>query len=202
MTRAQLTELGYIVPIATVPSILQHGILSHNRAAKLPHQDIAMQEVNDYRATVIVPAPGGGRKLHEYANLYICPRNPMLLKRSNIREQLCVLRVSPTVIDIPGAIVTDANAGSKYTKNYKPLPEGLSIVNYERTFADWWAHPDNRIEFYRHSSQKCAEVLVPNVVPANYITGAYVCGQTAQASLAVVSNGLAATINTHLYFIN
>ena len=122
MTRDQLTELGYIVPIATVPSILQHGILSHNRAAKLQHQDIALQQVNDYRATVIVPAPDAGRKLHEYANLYICPRNPMLLKRSHMREQLSVLRVGPTVIDIPGGIVTDANAGSKYTKNFKPAP--------------------------------------------------------------------------------
>jgi len=30
MTRDELRELGYIAPIATVPSILQHGILSHN----------------------------------------------------------------------------------------------------------------------------------------------------------------------------
>lgn len=136
MTGAQLLELGYIVPIATVPSILEHGILSHNRAAKLKHEDIAMQEVNDYRATVIVPTPRGGRKLHDYANLYICSRNPMLLKRSNMREQLCVLRVRPTVIEIDGVVVTDGNAGSKYTRNFKPAPEGLSIVNYERTFAD------------------------------------------------------------------
>ena len=164
MTRQQLTELGYIVPIATVPSILQHGILSHNRAAKLQHEDISLKQVNDYRATVIVPAPGGGRKLHDYANLYICPRNPMLLKKTDMHEQLCVLRVNANAIDIPGAIVTDANAGSKYTKNFKPAPGGLSLVNYERTFADWWAHPDNRIEFFRHSAEKCAEVLVPNVV--------------------------------------
>jgi hypothetical protein len=202
MTREQLHELGYIVPISTVPSISELGILSHNRAAKLQHQDIALQQVNDYRATVIVPAPGGGRKLHEYANLYICPRNPMLLKRSNMREQLCVLRVSPTVIDIPGVIVTDANAGSKYTKNFKPAPDGLSIVDYDRTFAEWWNHPDNQIEHWRHSLQKCAEILVPNVVPAAYITGAYVCSQTAKAGLEGVANGLAATINKHLFFMN
>jgi hypothetical protein len=202
MTRDQLTELGYIVPIATVASILQHGILSHNRAAKLQHQDIALQQVNDYRATVIVPAPGGGRKLHDYANLYICPRNPMLLKRSNMREQLCVIRVSPSVVDIPGVIVTDANAGSKYTKNFKPAPDGLSIVDYARTFAEWWNHPDNQIDHWRHSSQKCAEILVPNVVPAACITGAYVCSQTAMAGLEAVANGLAVTINKHLFFMN
>lgn len=199
MTRSQLVELGYIVPIATVPSILQHGILSHNRAARLQHQDIALQQVNDYRATVIVPAPGGGRKLHDYANLYVCPRNPMLLKRSGMREQLCVLRVSPDVIDLPGVVVTDSNAGSKY-RTFKPAPGGLSIVNYERTFADDWRHPGNQIEFWRHSAQKCAEVLIPNVVPVKYITGTYVCSEGAQASLEAVANGLAVTINKHMFF--
>ena len=201
MTREQLTELGYIVPIATVSSILKHGILSHNRAAKLQHEDIALKEVNDYRATVVVPAPGGGRKLHDYANLYFCPRNPMMLKRSGVREQLCVLRVSSDVIDIPGAIATDANAGSKYTKNFKPLPDGLSVVDYDRTFADDWRHPGNQIEFWRHSSAKCAEVLVPNVVPVKHITGAYVCSETAQASLEAAANGLAVFVNKDMFFL-
>ena len=101
MTRDQLTELGYIVPIGTFPSIRQLGILSHNRAAKLQHEDISLKQVNDYRATVIVPAPGGGRKLHDYANLYISPRNPMLLKRSNMREQLYPLLRNETATFAP-----------------------------------------------------------------------------------------------------
>src|SRR5260370_41922444 len=99
MTRAQLVELGYIVPIATVPSIRQHGILSHNRAAKLQHEDISHKKVNDYRAAVKVPAPGGERPLHEYANLYICARNPMLLSRTSMHAQLCVLRVRSNALD-------------------------------------------------------------------------------------------------------
>jgi hypothetical protein len=139
--------------------------------------------------------------LHDYANLYICPRNPMLLKRSNMREELCVLRVSPTVLDIPGAIVTPSNAGSKYTRTFKPAPGGLAFVDYERTFADWWTHPGNQIEEWRHSSQKCAEVLVPNLVPPTYITGAYVCSEAAQASMNIAVDGLAVTIHRHLFFL-
>src|SRR5947209_19956000 len=110
MTRDELHELGYIAPIATVPSILELGILSHNRAKKVDHRDIALQEVQDRRAKVIVPAPGGGRRLHDYANVYICPHNPMLLKKKAIHDEICVLRVSPAVLDIPGAVVTDMNA--------------------------------------------------------------------------------------------
>src|SRR5262245_8832270 len=137
MTRAQLKELSYIALIETVPSIQKHGVLSHNRAAKVVHQDIAHPEVNSRRASVVVPAPGGGRKLHDYANLYVCPRNPMLLSRTLMHERLCVLRVNANAIDISGAVVTDSNAGSKYVK-FSPAPGGLSIVDYERTFADWW----------------------------------------------------------------
>lgn len=55
MSRADLSELGYIVPIATVPSILNGGILSHRRAASVSHHSIASEEVRDRRSKVIVP---------------------------------------------------------------------------------------------------------------------------------------------------
>lgn len=67
MKRSELTELHYITPIANVPSILRQGILSHNRAKRVQHQSVAMNEIQDRRAKVTVP---GGKKLHEYVNLY------------------------------------------------------------------------------------------------------------------------------------
>src|SRR6266446_5037836 len=102
MTRDELDELGYIVPIETVPSILKRGILSHRRATNIPHESIALEGVQDRRAKVIVP---NGRPLHEYANLYICPRNPMLFKRHDIHARICVLRVSSDVLGIPNVVV-------------------------------------------------------------------------------------------------
>src|SRR2546425_4346574 len=74
----ELLELHYITPMENVPSILAQGILSHRRAGKLRHQSIAMPEVQARRAGRIVP---GGRPLHDYVNLYICARNPMLYVR-------------------------------------------------------------------------------------------------------------------------
>ena len=198
MTRDELQELGYIVPIETVSSILKRGILSHVRGQKIAHKDISLGDVQDLRSKVIVPAPGGGRRLHEYANVYICPRNPMLLKRSGMHEELCVLRVSPAVLDIPGTVVTDMNAGSKYA-HFAGAPGGLSIVDRERTFADWWTHDDQRDQ-WRHSAQKCAEVLVLNVIPPAHITGAYVSAESAREALTVVAAGLSVTINKHMFF--
>jgi hypothetical protein len=197
VTRAELEELGYIVPIATVPSILRRGILSHRRADSVSHESIALQGVQDHRAKVIVP---NGRPLREYANLYICPRNPMLLKRRDIHDQICVLRVSSDVLDMPNVVVTNSNAGSKYVR-FSPAPGGLAIVNRDRTFARWWKHPDDQIEQWRHSAQKCAEVLVPDVVPVRYINGAYAsCEESNQALVAVGFNS-PVVITGDLFFL-
>jgi hypothetical protein len=196
MTRAELHELGYIVPIATVPSILQHGILSHRRAERIAHVSIALPGVQDRREKVKVP---NGRMLHEYANLYICPRNPMMLTKREIHEQICVLRVSPDVLDVPNVIVTDSNAATKLVR-FRPAPEGLAIVDRARTFAQWWTHPDDPIEQSRHKAQKCAEVLVPDVVVAQKITGAYVsCVQSQQALVALAPN-LPITVDGDIFF--
>lgn len=195
MTRAELRELGYIAPIATVPSILQIGILSKRRAERVAHHSIALQDVQILRAKKVVP---NGRPLHEYANLYICPRNPMLLKKSDIHDTICVLQVSTEVLDIPGAVVTDSNAASKYV-SFKPAPEGLAIVSRDRTFAEWWTHQD-QIEQWRHSAQKCAEVLVPDMIPARYVLGAYVSGEIGQQRLRHLAPNLPITIDAGLFF--
>ena len=156
MERDELQELHYIAPVYNVRSILRHGILSHRRAEKLPHESVAMQELQDRRVSKSVP---GGKRLHEYANLYICGRNPMLYKRLDQHEQICVLSVSTDVLDLRGVVVTDRNAGSDYVQ-FRPAPGGLSIVNQELTFADSWTSAD-QIDYWRRKAAKCAEILVP-----------------------------------------
>jgi hypothetical protein len=196
MTRAELHELGYIVPIRTVPSILQRGILSHRRAEGVEHESIALQEVQDLRARVTVP---NGRALHEYTNLYICARNPMLYKRKDRHSEITVLRINSDVLDLPNTVVTDSNAGSKYVR-FSPAPSGLAIVDGHRTFARTWKHPNDQRDEWRHSAQKCAEVLIPNVVPVRYITGAYVACDLSQRNLQILAPNLPITIDADLFF--
>lgn len=195
MRRDELRELGYIVPIATVPSILQTGILSHRRAARIAHSSIALENVQDRRSAVVVP---NGRALHEYANLYICPRNPMLLRRSDIHEDICVLRVSADVVDLPNVVITDSNAASKYAR-FKAAPGGLAIVDRDRTFAEWWTH-DDQVEQWRHSAAKCAEVLVPDLVSPEYVIGARVSCRRSLEALNAVAAEFAIEMNAHLFF--
>jgi len=194
--RDELTELHYIVPITNVASVLQHGILSHVRCQAIPHESVAMQEIQDLREGVRVP---GGRRLHEYANLYICARNPMLYKRRGQHEELCVLRVSSDVIDLPGVVVTSGNASSQWVR-FGGGVAGLGIVDQARTFAEFWTHQDP-IEYFRRKSAKCAEVLVPDRVAPQLIVGAYVSGDVGRAALRTANAALQATIDKHLFFL-
>lgn len=196
MNRDDLNELHYITPIVNIGSILEHGILSNRRVAKLQHQSVAKQEVQNLRAMVRLP---GGHALHEYANLYVCARNPMLYKRQGVHRSLCVLKISTSVLDRPGVIITDQNAASGY-RRFSPAPGGLSIVNQERVFAEYWTHPENPIDEWRHKSEKCAEVLVPDSVDPSYIFGAYVSNAGTSASLTQQAPGLQVIVNTHLFF--
>jgi len=106
--------------------------------------------------------------------------------------------VSVKVLDIPNVIVTDGNAASKYV-SFRPAPAGLAIVDRDRTFAEWWTH-DDQIEQWRHSSQKCAEVLVPDVVPAPYVIGAYVSCDDSRQRLHRLAPNLPITVNADLFF--
>jgi hypothetical protein len=195
--REDLEELHYITPISNIPSICELGILSNRRAAQVKHASVAMAEIQDRRSKVTVP---GGRRLHEYANLYICGRNPMLYKRRAQHEQLCVVTVSPEVLDLAGVVITDANASADglYVK-FVPAPAGLRIVDQELTFAEYWTHPD-AIEYYRRKSKKCAEVLVPDGVDPKFLTGAYVSCDQALAAFDEHGVELEATVNRYLFF--
>jgi hypothetical protein len=122
----------------------------------------------------------------------------MMYKRQAQFKELCVLRISTDVIDLPGVVVTDGNASGDYVR-FSAAPKGLAIVNRDWTFADDWRDPD-QIQYFRKKAAKCAEVLVPDKVEPAYITGAYVACQEAQAVLEGLAKGVAVEINSHLFF--
>jgi hypothetical protein len=194
--RGDLAELHYLTPIVNVPSILEHGILSHQSAQDIEHQSVAMEEIQDRRARVVVP---GGRRLHDYVNLYFHARNPMLYKLLAYRSSLCVLRVSADVLDLPEVVVADKNASSDYVR-FAAAPDGLSIVDKELTFAEDWTHPDP-IQGFRRKSARCAEVLVPHRVAPEHVQGAYVAHEAARQEMETRAPMIPVTVNRHLFFL-
>jgi len=174
---------------------MERGLLSNHRAKALKPVSLAMTEVQDLRARKRVP---GGLRLHEYVNLYVCARNPMLYKRLGHRHDACVLSVSPDVLDIDGVVVTDQNAASKYVR-YGSGSSGLAIVDRDLTFAEYWTDDDPVTQF-RRSSAKCAEVLVPNRIQSTFIQAAYVCSSVPRGKIEALGLRIKVIENSPLFF--
>jgi ssDNA thymidine ADP-ribosyltransferase DarT-like protein len=196
MQRDDLQELHYIAPMQNLLSIMNLGLLSNRRSKAVDAISIALESVQDRRAVKRVP---GGRPLHEYVNLYINAQNPMLFRRINMHGTICVLSVSPAVLDLPGVVVTDQNAASNYVR-FAGGANGLAIVDGALTFAEFWTHPEDAIQEWRHKSAMCAEVLVPDVVPPRFVTGAYVSGPAAARNFGAIGLALGSCINRALFF--
>lgn len=167
-----------ITAIENIPSIIENGILCYNAVRRLPHSSIAINTVQDRRDRVIIP---NGLRLHRYANLYFDYNNPMLYKRKDIAEQICVLAVDASIMDHPDCIFSDRNAATDLVKFY-PASEGVNEIDFEKVFAKYWTH-DNHYEYLNHKAIKCAEILVPQCVPYDYIIGAYVVSASAKDAL-------------------
>ena len=197
MDRSDVTELYYITPIANVPSLMKHGILSHNLSVNVSHASVAMQEIQDKRKDKVIP--GTDRKLHDYANLYFDAHNPMLSKVRRRNKEICVLRISATVLELPGVIISDQNAASGYARFY-PEKDGLMAIDKDTVFATFWLHPENLVAKWRHGSAKCAEVLIPNRIEPKYILGALVANQTALESLKKPERELPVDIKGDIFF--
>lgn len=192
----RVTELHSIMPIANIASVMTHGILSHQGAARLEHADVSLADVQDRRANKSVP---GGLRLHQYANLYFWARKPMLYKRKERHEHLCVLRLSTDIFRLDGIVFTDRNASSDYVRFYR-VQDGIEGMDFDKIFAEDWRHPGDEIEYYRHRSIKCAEVLVPGRVEPQFITGAYASGEVTRNALAAAGFRLPITVNANMFF--
>jgi hypothetical protein len=191
-----ICEFHYIISLDNIASILRHGILSHAEIERrgIARTDISMLEVQNKRGGIQVPK---ALKLHEYVNLYFDARNPMMYKRKE--DNVCILRISPDVLKIDGVVITDQNAASAYVRFFDT--SSISELKLAFIFARDWRHPDNEILGHQHRSAKCAEILVPYVIPQEYIIGIYVKNQAQIISLEQQGfESGKATINPDMFF--
>jgi len=198
MNRRDINELHFITAIKNVPSIMKHGIVSHNRSKQLKIEVCDISEPGVQARRAVKKIPGTNRRLHDYANLYFDAHNPMLSARRSENSQICVLRVKKTVLDIEGVVITDQNAARPCW--FKTVDEGLPLLKKDEVYAVWWTDDDDDYwEYERKKGIKCAEVLVPDYVPSDYIIGAYVDSEETLIKLCEVS-GINAIIKCELFF--
>jgi hypothetical protein len=194
LQRSDIHELHYICSMANLPSVMRHGILSHQRAAAVQHVSVASEEVQARRAAKVVP---NGRPLHQYANLYIDARNPMMYVLKDRHLDLCVVRVAPEVLDLDGVVIADGNAAGWMTR-FGPSPRGLTAIDRDKVRAEWWNTS------YEAKRVRCAEVLVPDVVPPRLLKGVYVSSEAARQrylKLDLTEPRLPATLDERMFYI-
>jgi len=194
--RDDLKELHYITHVANLASIARRGILCHKRVARIQHEDVSLAGVQDRRSGVRVP---NGLLLHDYANLYITARNPMLSRRlhDGMGGELCVMAVSPDVLDLPDVVVTDRNAAAGLCR-FRPAATGLDEVDAELVNCRYWPH-DDPLEEERRRNAKFTEVLVPRKVDPEFLRRVYVGCAAAEAAALKAGAELPVTLNRYLF---
>ena len=159
--RFRYRDLYYITHIGNIPSILKHGILSHNQIQEQGIKDY----IHIYNDDVVLrrksKLTSDGLSLWNYTNLYLQPRNAMLyvVEKTIGLENIAIL--SCYVDDAKensGALITDGNAASDPT-NFFPISEMDRVRGNELKDVDgleYWNGQDGT------RRKMMAEVLIPN----------------------------------------
>ncbi len=163
-------ELYYITHIDNLESILKNGIFSHERISMegINHAKIYDNNIVVNRSEILTP---DGKDLWAYANIYLQPRNPMLYRViSEIGvDKIAILGIKKTVLDIPNIFVSNGNAASSYSE-IKPIKE------LKKTYREIRKDLQREYWLWQDGSKRkiMAEILIPDLVPAEYINSIYV----------------------------
>lgn len=179
MRKLDIRELFYITHIENIPSILEKGILSHERieTERVHPTAIYAKDIVNSRKWKTTPA---GKSLWSYANLFFQPRNPMMYRVVHEigKANLAVVGIDKKVLFQPGVFITDGNAANEPTQFYvqsaglKMLQQQWAVVQNE-----WWNNLDGS------KRRIMAECLIPDFINVEHIRSIYVACENAQASV-------------------
>lgn len=173
MRQLDLRNLYYITHIDNLPSILEKGILSHERI-----EDDQVQSARIYNTEIVnvkkEKNTPNQKSLWSYANLYFQPRNPMMYRVVHEKgaKGLAVICIAKEVLQTHGIFITDGNAANAPTQFYSPT-NGLKMLQQQWKIvqSEWWNNLNG-------SKRKImAECLVPNSVSPEFIRSVYVADE-------------------------
>ena len=172
-------QLYYITHIDNLQSILEMGILSHERIEQLGlgYTSIYNEDIVSRRKNKSTPE---GKSLWHYANLYFQPRNPMMYSvlSAKEKENFVVICVSNKVLHEHGVFITDGNAANDSTQ-FHCLSEGLAILKeqWDIIQSEWWN------EDVGSKRKIMAECLAPVQIKPDFIRTLYVVSVAARNSV-------------------
>jgi hypothetical protein len=154
--RLRIRHLYNITSVLNLESIARRGILCHDLAASVDHEDLSDRGIQDRRDG-----------FHQLASLYFNPLNAMLYRLHKWEHrEVVVLRVSAEVLDLPGVVITDGNAAASASECWHG-PHGLAHIDLDRVYSTTWSIDGVSDREMRRITQ--AEVLVPQVIPPRFI---------------------------------
>ena len=162
---------GYIyhmTHIEHLPSILAHGLLSHNNPYK--KHDISNKSANDKRERI---EPIHNRSVHEYVPFYFNPRNAMLfVVQKEHGDNIVLLEIKKEILLLNGVIFTNGNAAAQSLCFADDIDDLLnsSFINWNEVFATSWSDANENVKNEK-KFKMMAEVLVPDMVPSAMIAG-------------------------------
>lgn len=189
-----INYLYHMTSIDNLPSILSHGLLSHNQAHRfgLNKTDISDNCVQDIRQHKSV----NGVHLHDYVPLYFNPKNPMLYRRRELQQNIAILAINPIVLIYPGTVFSDGNAACGDTTFYANM-EMLSQLDWNTIWARYWNDkPDGK-------RIRCAETLVYPELSLDKILTVFCYSERSAISIQnIMPSGvnIPVQVNRNLYF--
>lgn len=201
--KVKFRELYYITHLSNLPSILDHGILSHVlvNVKKIPHRRVYNEQVIVRSEKRVIRE---GKTLLEYANLYFQPRNPMLYEVFHGRkENVVVLGIDPSILyENKNIVISSGNAASNeselYFRNDFEENEWKNLITKIRKQVDleYWSEYDGT------KRKIMAELLVPDRVDPYYIREIYVPDiKTAEAVKSLIGNKLPLIPQPEIFFL-
>lgn len=187
---SQSKYLYNIVSIDNLESILNYGILSKNKVKEhIVYTDISNTSVQSIRDNVNVKKD---KMLHDFANLYFNPRNAMLYSRLSEINNLCILKVDKSVLNLQDTVVSDRNAAVGGAKFMSPL-QASKTLNFDIIYSKSW-DLDNPQDKLRYKAFMMAEVLVYKSIPPQLIKEIWVANEIAYKKVRQINPLIPATI--------
>lgn len=193
-------KLYYITHINNLQSILEKGILSHERIEQLElkYTSIYDEEVISRRKNKLTP---DGESLWHFANLYFQPRNSMLFRivhdNKTREENLVVIGVLKKVLRENNVLITDGNAANSPTQFYS-YAEGIEMLKHQWPIIQ----RESWNEGIGTKRKMMAECLVPVQVKPDLLCSLHVVNAAAryQVMRIVGQRQICVILERHMFF--
>jgi O-acetyl-ADP-ribose deacetylase (regulator of RNase III) len=170
MKKSDIKSLYYITHVDNLPSILEHGILSHAQveAQNVPFTPIYDTQIVSHRRGRVTP---NGKSLWNFANVYFQPRNPMLYRviKEKDKKKIAIVGIQPGILNQPNSFISTGNAASSPSE-ILPSQEGINVILqlWKIIRNEWWNDNDGS------KRQIMAECLIPDKIPPDFVHTIYV----------------------------